>query len=138
MRLFYAFLALLVNVTFAFAQTTLTGTVTDAMGQPLPGVTVAVLENGQPKSGDITTDKGTYRISVAPGETIEFYFLGYTKVTKVYNGQKTLDITLEEDNLFLEDAVIVGYGQQKKSSITSAVSAIKGDELLNFFSTGIR
>ena len=46
MRFLYAFAALLVNVTFAFAQTTLTGTVSDAMGQPLPGVTVAVLDGG--------------------------------------------------------------------------------------------
>ncbi len=138
MRFLYAFAALLVNVTFAFAQTTLTGTVSDAMGQPLPGVTVAVLDGGgSPKNGDITSLEGTYRVSVAPGETIEFYFLGYTKVTKVYNGQKTLDVVLEEDNLFLDDAVVVGYGQQKKSSITSAVSAIKGDELLKAPATNV-
>lgn len=113
MRFFYAFVAFLVSCASVFAQANLTGTITDASGQPLPGVTVSVLENGQIKSGDITDGDGNYRISVVKGETIEFYFLGYTKVSKVYNGQSRIDVTLEEDNLFLEDAVIVGYGTQK-------------------------
>lgn len=137
MRFFYAFVAFLVSCASVFAQANLTGTITDASGQPLPGVTVSVLENGQIKSGDITDGDGNYRISVVKGETIEFYFLGYTKVSKVYNGQSRIDVTLEEDNLFLEDAVIVGYGTQKKSSITSAVSAIKGEELLKAPATNV-
>ena len=115
MRFYYAFVALLVSCVTVFAQSNLTGTISDTNGQPLPGVTISVLENGQIKGGDISDGDGNYKISVVKGETIEFYFLGYTKVSKVYNGQKRLDIMLEEDNLFLEDAVIVGYGQQKKS-----------------------
>ena len=52
MRFFYAFVAFLVSCASVFAQANLTGTITDASGQPLPGVTVSVLENGQIKSGD--------------------------------------------------------------------------------------
>lgn len=137
MRLFYAFVALVMNVGIALAQVPLTGSVTDVEGQPLPGVTVAVLSEGQVVRGDLTDMDGRYRISASKGDVLEFSFMGYKKVTREYSGQTRLDIVMEEDNLFLEDAVIVGYGQQKKSSITSAVSAIKGDELLKAPATNV-
>ena len=68
MRFFYAFVAFLVSCASVFAQANLTGTITDASGQPLPGVTVSVLENGQIKSGDITDGDGNYRISGSPAK----------------------------------------------------------------------
>ncbi|MGM9752889.1 MAG: SusC/RagA family TonB-linked outer membrane protein [Candidatus Cryptobacteroides sp.] len=140
-RLFSIGAALLLGCSALFAQTKLTGTILDEGGLPLPGVMVVVVENGQDTPpttrGDVSDIDGNYTIYVNKGETIEYTFLGYTKVSRVYNGEERLDIVLKEDQMFLEDAVIVGYGQQKKSSITSAVSAIKGDELLKAPATNV-
>ncbi|MGM9787994.1 MAG: SusC/RagA family TonB-linked outer membrane protein [Candidatus Cryptobacteroides sp.] len=139
MRFYCVLVALIVNLSLAFAQPNLKGTISDTDGYPIPGVTVAVLETGggQVLNGSISDLDGVYSISVKKGQTIQFYYLGYVTVSRIYQGESTLDIVLEEDRVFLDDAVIVGYGQQKKSSITSAVSAIKGDELLKAPATNV-
>ena len=120
-----------------FAQTPLSGVISDTDGAPLPGVTVAVYRDGRIVRGDVSDINGLYNIAVSKGDAIEFSFLGYTTVRRNYNGETKMDIVLKEDNMYLEDAVVVGYGQQKKASITSAVSAIKGDELLKAPSTNV-
>lgn len=138
MRFYCVLVALIVNISLAFAQPNLKGTIYDTNGYPIPGVAVAVLDNGgNVLEGSISDLYGAYFISAQKGQTIQFYYLGYTTVTRVYQGEATIDIVLEEDRVFLEDAVVVGYGQQKKSSITSAVSAIKGDELLKAPATNV-
>lgn len=139
MRFYCVLVALIVNLSLAFAQPNLKGTIYDTNGYPIPGVTVAVLDNGggYVLDGSISDLDGAYSISVQKGQTIQFSYLGYVTVTKVYQGEATIDIVLEEDRVFLEDAVVVGYGQQKKSSITSAVSAIKGEELLKAPATNV-
>lgn len=138
MRFYCVLVALIVNLSLAFAQPNLKGTIYDTNGYPIPGVTVAVLDNGgNVLEGSISDLDGAYSISAQKGQTIQFYYLGYTTVTRVYQGEATIDIVLEEDRVFLEDAVVVGYGQQKKSSITSAVSAIKGEELLKAPATNV-
>lgn len=118
-----------------FAQPAVKGKVTDVNGQPLIGVTVIVSGT---TIGTMTDENGNYNISVKKGDVLEFACLGMATQSFECNGSLTsLNVTLEEDSTFLEETIVVGYGTQKKSSMTSAVSAIKGDELLKAPSTNV-
>jgi len=105
----------------------LTGTITDATGEPLPGVTV--LEKGS-VSGTITDGNGMYTINVAPGDVLVFSFVGMeTREIEVTN-QRVLDLEMVSTMQDLEEVQVVAYGQQKKVSITGAITSVKSDELL--------
>lgn len=118
----------------AFAQNTLRGVVRDPNGTPLEGVTVMVAGT---VNGTITNAEGKYSLSVPNGAEIEFSCIGLQSFSFKYNGEKVYDLVMQEDNLFLEDVVVVGYGTQKKSSLTSAVSAIKGEDLMKAPATNV-
>ena len=133
-RIVLCSLAMLVSIC-SFAQNPLKGKVTDQTGQPVPGV--AVMIQGT-TTGTVTGADGSYSLSVKKGETVEFSCIGLTTVTKVYDGtNRSMDIQMNDDTTLLSETVVVGYGTQKKSSLTSAVSAIKGDELLKAPSTNV-
>lgn len=112
----------------AFAQTQVRGKVTDADGKPLAGVTVLVKGT---TNGTMTASDGTYSLRVKQGDVLEFSCLGLATEERNYRGQQSLNVTLQEDALYLEDVVVVGYGTAKKETLTAAVSAIKGDVLLH-------
>lgn len=119
----------------AGAQDSVRGKVTDESGAPLEGV--AVLIQGS-SAGTITGADGTFSIMAAKGQEITFSCLGMADVHKTYDGSSNvMNIVMAEDQLFLDDVVVIGYGTAKKSSLTSAVSAIKGDELLKAPATNI-
>ncbi len=118
----------------ASAQKTLTGKVTDAEGQPLAGVTVMVQGTS---NGTITSADGSYSLNVSQGSVVEFSCLGLATETRTFNGKSPLNVQMKEDALYLEDVVVVGYGTAKKETLTAAVSAIKGDELLKSPSTNV-
>ncbi len=108
-------------------QVVISGSVTDATGSPLPGVTV--LEMGT-SNGTVTDVDGTYSITVASGEAVlSFSFIGYlTKKVQVAD-RKTIDVTLEEDIQSLDEVVVVGYGTQQRKDITGSVSSISSEDL---------
>ena len=117
------------------AQPTVRGIVTDADGLPLPGV--AVLVSGT-TNGTLTDDNGYYDITVKKGDVIIFSSLGMAEQSFACDGKLSkLDVIMTEDVTFLEETIVVGYGTAKKSSLTSAVSAIKGDDLLKAPSTNV-
>ena len=120
---------LMIGAASAYAQPSLKGKVTDASGQPLPGV--AVMVSGT-SNGTMTDENGNYVLSgLKTGDVVLFTSLGMGDQTFTCDGNLTnLNVTLTEDSTFLEETIVVGYGTQKKSSMTSAVSAMKGDELL--------
>ncbi|MCI7514732.1 MAG: TonB-dependent receptor plug domain-containing protein, partial [Bacteroidales bacterium] len=130
------FALLCISVGTASAQARLGGKVTDESGQALPGV--AVLVSGT-STGTMTDDNGNYSLSgIKKGSTIVFSSLGMAEQTFVWDGKLArLDVVMKEDVTFLEETVVVGYGTQKKSSMTAAVSAMKGDELLKAPSTNV-
>ena len=118
----------------AFAQNQVKGKVTDADGQPLAGVTVLVKGS---TNGTMTAADGTYSLRVSKGDVLEFSCLGLATEERTYNGQSAISVSLREDALYLEDVVVVGYGTARKETLTAAVSAIKGDELLKAPSTNV-
>lgn len=118
----------------AFAQNQVKGKVTDADGQPLAGVTVLVKGS---TNGTMTAADGTYSLRVSKGDVLEFSCLGLATEERTYNGQQAISVSLREDALYLEDVVVVGYGTARKETLTAAVSAIKGDELLKAPSTNV-
>lgn len=107
---------------------TVTGTVKDSNGDPMPGVTVSIPGTG---TGTATDMNGQYSISVPEGSRLVFSFIGFVSQTVEVDGISPIDITLQEDISSLEEVVVVGYGTQKKSVVTGAISSIKASDLEN-------
>lgn len=118
-------LALVVQVTFA-QQRTVTGTVTDEGGLPLPGVNVVVQETSR---GTQTGFNGDYSIDVTQGEVLEFSFLGFETAVITVGNISTIDVTLGEDAAQLDEVVVVGYGTATKQSFTGTATVVQGEQL---------
>ncbi|MEM7370242.1 MAG: TonB-dependent receptor [Bacteroidota bacterium] len=111
--------------TALLAQQQVSGTVTDANGQVLVGVTV--IEEGTAR-GVLANAEGKYQIEVSAGASLRFSQIGYVDQTVEVGDQTTINISLEEEKL-VDEVVIIGYGAEKKVNLTGSVSTIKGDEL---------
>ena len=108
-------------------QETVTGTVTDEEGNPLPGVNIVV--KGTIK-GTITDANGNYSIEVDDlNSVLTFSFIGYLSQEIFIEGRNIIDATLAIDVFGLEEVVVVGYGIQKKINVTGAISSVSSKEL---------
>lgn len=106
----------------------LTGKVVDSDGNPLIGA--SVIEKGNNANGVTTGIDGGFRIRVKANAVIEVSFLGYVK-KEISAGSRTfIEVTLEEDNKTMEEVVVVGYGAQKKISVTGSIASISTPDLL--------
>lgn len=105
-----------------------TGTVKDANGEPIIGATV--VEKGT-TNGTVTDFDGNYALELSESGTLAVSYIGYKSqeysVAKIKQGQ--LSVVLKEDAEVMDEVVVVGYGVQRKSSITGSVAAIKGDDI---------
>lgn len=111
----------------AFAQEkTVTGLVTSATGEELPGASIVVKGTTMGTTTDVF---GNFTLTV-PDENVVlvFSFIGYTSKEQPVAGMTTINMTLEEDLMKLEEVVVVGYGVSKKSDLTGAVSSIKEED----------
>ena len=110
-----------------FAQNRITGTVKDANGDPV--VAAGVLVKGT-TIGTTTDAAGAYSLSVPDNAVIVASCIGYGQVEqKLARGQARLDFVLEEDKLFLEETVVIGYGTQKKSDVTGSVASVDSESM---------
>ncbi|WP_343556339.1 TonB-dependent receptor [Sphingobacterium sp.] len=104
---------------------TISGTITSEKKLPIAGVSITV--KGQ-KKGTVSDKQGNFSLAGLSGnETLLISFVGYLPREVVLTDDRPLNIVLTEDNKSLEEVVVVGYGTQKKASLTGAVSQIKGD-----------
>lgn len=128
-RLVLPVLFLLMCVPFAMAQNPVkvTGKVIDDLGEPMIGVSVQV--KGTP-GGTITDIDGNYSVEVSQGATLIFSYLGYVTEEHQVTGS-TLNVTMKENVEALEEVVVIGYGVQKKSSVTGAISQVKAEDMEN-------
>ncbi len=103
---------------------TFTGTVVDAKGEALIGV--SIIQKGT-TLGTVTDFDGRFSLEVAQGATLEFSYIGFTKATVVVGTQNNIRVVMNEDTQALDEVVVVGYGVQKKVNLTGAVGTIKSD-----------
>jgi TonB-linked SusC/RagA family outer membrane protein len=125
-NLFLVLLLFPANV--AFAQVNVRGKVVDSTGETLIGVNVVVKDTHQ---GTITNTNGEFSLSVPTSDaTLVFSYVGYTGQEIALNGRTYLDVTMDQDTEELDEVIVVGYGTQKKVSVTGSVSQIESKELL--------
>ena len=99
----------------AFAQKTVTGTVKDANGEPMIGVTVATGTG----TGAVTDMDGNFTIqNASPSTVLNISYVGYKSQSVKVGSSNALNIVLQEDNTTLEDVVVIGYGTMKRRDLT--------------------
>lgn len=128
-RLALSAVCLLMCIPFSLAQNLMKveGRVVDDLQEPMIGV--SVFEKGT-TNGVITDIDGNYTLSVKEGAILVYSYIGYvTQEKKVVSG--IMNVILKEDSKALDEVVVVGYGIQKKSSVTGAISQVKAEDMQN-------
>ncbi len=106
---------------------TVTGTIIDAYGETIPGANI--IEKGT-TNGVISDMNGHYSITVSSASAVlSFSFIGYTTQDVPVGNQRSINVTLKDEALDLEEVVVVGYGTQKKRDLTGAVAQVKASAL---------
>ena len=114
------------GITQAEKTLTVKGQVVDQFGEPLIGVTVQIVG----KTGGTVTDfDGNYTIKVGAKESLKFSYLGCVDQTIAVAGKETINVTMKENAEVIQEVVVVGYGTQKKESLTGAVSVVGAKQL---------
>ena len=103
---------------------TVKGRVTDSKGDPLSGVNISAGKG----TGTTTNKAGEYSIEVDENATLTFSYVGYTEQSIKVNRRTSINITLVETSVELSDVVVVGYGKQARSKLTSSVATVKTDQ----------
>ena len=118
------FMFFLLCSTVMLAQNKVSGTVLDATGEPLIGV--SVLEAGT-SNGVVTDFDGNFSLTVKQGAQLTFSYVGYTSQTLA--AKNGMIITLQEDNKVLNEVVVVGYGTMRRKDVTSSITTVKAEDL---------
>ncbi len=108
-------------------QTTVTGTVSDAAGEPLIGVSVTVPGT---KTGTLTDIDGKYSLEVASKAKLRFSYIGFETVELSVEGRSLINVEMKESAESLSEVVVIGYGTMDKKELTSAVSHIGEKDFL--------
>lgn len=112
----------------AFAQIPVKGRVVDADGEPLPGVVVMQKSSGS--MGAMTDENGNFSLSVSSADAVLlFTLMGYQDAEEPVGAKRHFNVTLKDDTTFLDEAVVVGYGVQKKGTLTSSIASINREKL---------
>lgn len=114
---------------YASAQITVTGRVVASdTEEPLPGVNVVIKGT---TTGAVTNLDGMYTITVPDGDAVLTYsFVGYATQEITVGEQTTINVTLEEDVMALDEVVFIGYGTQRKGDVTSSIGSVKQDDFI--------
>ena len=124
---FFLLLVFLMCANTFFAQTSISGTVVDQDGQPIPGVTI--LDSSNDQNGTVSDFDGNFTISVPSDGTLNISYIGYQTQSVAVSGQTNLSISLEESVSALDEVVITGYGSQvKKSDLTGSIASIGAED----------
>ncbi len=113
---------------YSFAvQAQVMGSVVTANGEPLVGVSILIKDSSQ---GTITDVDGTYSISnTTPSSVLVFSYTGYNTIEETVGTRRLINVVLTENTKLLDEVVVVGYGTQRKSSLTGAVSSVSSEDL---------
>lgn len=123
------FLALFISAMSVLAEETLIrGVVKSTESTPLPGVNV--YEEGT-QNGTVTDLEGKYSLQVSnPNATLTFSYIGFLKEDISLNGETKVNVTLVEDILQMDEIVVIGYGTQKKSDVSTAIASVNNEDLV--------
>ena len=114
-------------ISISFAQEkTVTGTVTDQAGLPLPGVSVVVVGT---TSGTQTDFDGNYAIEVGQGQSLRFSYVGQKTENRNVGSSSIINVQMEEDAQALEEVVVIAYGSQTKQKLVQSVSTVGEDDI---------
>ncbi|WP_081485167.1 SusC/RagA family TonB-linked outer membrane protein [Marinilabilia salmonicolor] len=114
---------------------TISGMITDNQGEPVPGASVVVKDTSD---GTVSDMDGRYTLSGVPsGGTLVVSFIGMRTQEIPVNGQRNINITMEEEEIGLDEVVVVGYGVQRKSDITGAISSVNEEQMMKIPTTDI-
>ena len=120
-------ICLIMEIPLWAQQKAIQGSVKDMEGNPMPGVTIMA---DRTNAGTITNTDGKYSINVPEkGKSLTFSFLGYISQTLDITGKQTINVFLKEDLMKIEEVVVIGYGQQKKSDLSGAIVNVGVDKL---------
>ena len=109
------------------AQITVTGRVTEAAsGEPVPGTSIVIKGTS---SGTITDFNGNYSIQAESNDTLIFSFVGLATQEVPVNNRSSINVELQESTEFVDEVVVVGYGQLRVKDLTSAVATVEAEEL---------
>lgn len=108
-----------------FMQLSVSGTVTDEAGAPIPGATVVVKGSN---NGVATDFDGNYTINAESDAVLQFSYIGFKPIEVAVNGNTTINVSLIEDLSKLDEVVVVGYGTQRKKEITSAITSVSAED----------
>lgn len=115
-------------------KNTIQGTITDSRKEPLVGVNIVI--KGE-SVGCVTDIDGRFSIAAPPSAILQISYIGYVPQELKIGSQKKIDIILAEDSKALDEVVVVGYGTQKKTSLTASVSTLKSDDIKDLPSPNI-
>ena len=110
-------------------NTLVKGTVKDASGEPLIGVSVSV--KGKSGIGTITDINGNFSIQCDANDTLVFSYIGYATLEFPVNGKSSLSISMKKDTKVLDEVIVVGYGTTTRKSAVGAVDQVKADMIEN-------
>lgn len=111
-----------------FAQNvTVSGTVTDSQNEPIIGANI--IEKGT-SNGTVTDYDGKFTLDVSDNAFLRISYIGYLEQEIATEGKSVFYITLQEDFKALDEVIVVGYGVQKKATLTGSISNIKGDDII--------
>jgi TonB-linked SusC/RagA family outer membrane protein len=127
-KLILIMLSLTISLPVVLGQTrTITGTVKDSEGIPLPGVAVVVVNT---TTGVQTGLDGSFSIMAASTDQLKFSFIGMEDQTILVGTQTVIDVVLAESQIAIDDVVVVGYGSQRKATVVGAIAQVSNQEIL--------
>ncbi|WP_321343642.1 carboxypeptidase-like regulatory domain-containing protein [uncultured Draconibacterium sp.] len=125
-RMFCYVLFLLIFPFTVFGQSSrISGTVYDADGVTLPGVTVMVVGT---TNGTTTDIDGKYTINANAEDVLQFSYIGFKTQEIQLSGKTTVDVTMAVETIGIDEVVAIGYGTQRKGEVTSAIASVKSED----------
>lgn len=134
-KFFFLMVGLLFSVGLNAQTITVSGVVSDPSGEPLIGA--SILAQGT-TVGTSTNIDGEYTINVAPDATLVVSYVGYDTQNVPVDGRTSINVTMQENSVMLNEVVAIGYGTMKKSDATGSVAVIKPDEIEAGLATSVQ